>query len=150
MPTVADASRLGELIERYARAFGGPIFPPHVTVCSQLAKAAPIAHELCATLPLSLTLGRVAFGGDYSHACYLQLEDSASVEALQARCAAALGGRVAPEYPPHLSLTYGTLSPEDRDQATSLLPPLPLLAEFDHLEIWNTTGAVSTWHTLTP
>jgi hypothetical protein len=146
MPGVADAPLLAAVIARYAQAFRAPTFPPHITMCTAALDAASVRADLAIELPTSLTFASVGFGSDYFHACYLRLRDDASVLALQARCAAALRGQVPEKYPPHLSLTYANLADEQREQATSLLPSLPLQAHFDRLETWDTTGAVSTWH----
>jgi hypothetical protein len=148
MPAASDATRLSELIARCAHEFGAPTFPPHITLCSEPTETTASRGDLALELPLSLTFASVDYGTDYFHACYLKLRDDASVLALQARCAAALHGRVNEQYPPHLSLAYGGLTPQQRDQVPLLVPSLPLLARFDRLETWNTTGPVSNWQPL--
>lgn len=148
MPAASDAERLAELIARCSRAFGAPMFPPHITLCSEPAETSASRGDLALELPLSLTLASVDYGTDYFHACYLKLRDDTSVLALQARCAAALHGRVKEQYPPHLSLAYGDLTPQQRDQVPLLLASLPLVAQFDRLETWDTTGPVSNWQPL--
>jgi hypothetical protein len=146
MPAASDASRLAALIARFAQAFDAPTFPPHITLCSEPTETSKSRGDLGPQLPLSLSLASVGYGADYFHACYLKLRDDADVLALQARCAAALHGRVSEQYPPHLSLVYGDLTPQQRDQVPLLVPALPLLARFDRLETWNTTGPVGNWH----
>ncbi len=148
MPAAGDTPRLAELIDRCAQAFGAPTFPPHITLCSDPAEPSASRGDLALELPLSLTLASVGYGADYFHACYLQLRDDASVLALQARCAAALHGRVPEQYPPHLSLVYGELTPMQREQVPLLVPTLPVLAQFDRIETWDTTGPVANWHPL--
>src|SRR5687768_18054171 len=94
MPAAKDAPRLQALIQRCASAVGSPVFPPHVTLCSEPAEIAPAGSALTLELPRVVTLAALSFGSDYFHGCYLELLHDAGVRSLQARCAAALRGTV--------------------------------------------------------
>lgn len=144
-PSVDDAPRLQQLIERCAAAFGSPSFPPHITLCSEPLSTSVAGSGLELELPLRLSLSTVGFGGDYFHACYLLLRDNSAVLGLQARSAILLGGRAPEQYPPHLSLAYGALSEEQRRRVPELATPLPIEAAFDRIEVWETGGAVESW-----
>ena len=144
VPAPQGASVLADLIERGAKTFGSPAFPPHITLCGEPTETT-LRSDLVLELPLTVTFGGVGFGGDYFHSCYLTLRDDASVLALQARAATALGGRVPDKHAPHLSLVYGALTDEQRQEAASLVAHFPTQVEFDRVEIWETSGAVSTW-----
>lgn len=145
MPAAKDGPRLRALIQRYASAVGSPVFPPHVTLCTGPVAIAPAGSALTPQPTRVVTLAAPSFGNDYFHGCYLELQHDAGVRALQARCAVALQGTVPEKYPPHLSLSYGILTSEQREAALTLAAPLPLSAELDHIEIWDTSGPVSSW-----
>jgi hypothetical protein len=144
VPALGDAPRLAQLIERFAEELGAPVFPPHITLCSEPEETG-LPFDPAPKLPVSVAFDSVGFGSDYFHACYLRVQNEAAVLGLSARCAAALRGRVPERYPPHLSLTYGVLTEPQRAKAAGLLPSFPVRAELDRIEIWETGGAVSQW-----
>lgn len=144
-PSSVDAPRLRALIERCAAATGSPSFAPHITLVSEPASTSLANTALERPLPLTLTLANVEFGDDYFHACYLVLRHDTSLLDLQARSAAALRGRVPDRYPPHLSLAYGELSEAQQRKVMALVAALPITATFDHIEVWETSGAVADW-----
>lgn len=148
VPNPRDTAFLEEQIERCSRALGSPPFPPHVTLCTEPAVTRLAAVGSLRELPLSSTFTALEFGNDYFHGCYLRANDDHALRELQARCVATLGG-VAPQgYPPHLSLAYGVLGEEQRATAAALITELPVQIGFDRLELWETSGPVSSWRKL--
>lgn len=148
LPTARDAPALQALVDRCTSRLGAPSFAPHVTICTQPAVPTLTDAAWSGALPLTLELCAVDFGDDYFHGCYLVARDAAAVRALQARCASTLNATVPERYPPHLSLAYGVLSPEQRGAASSLITGLPLVVTFERVELWVTDGPVPSWHKL--
>ena len=99
-------------------------------------------------LPLSATFTTLEFGDDYFHGCYLRAEQDKALRELQARSVAVLGGTAPQGYPPHLSLAYGVLTQEQRATAAALITELPMQIGFDRLELWESSGPVSSWRKL--
>ena len=135
-------------MERCAQAFASPTFMPHITVCTDPAVTTLAALDPLTELPLTLSLAALGFGNDYFHGCYLVPSHDRAARALQERCALTLGGKVPPQYPPHLSVAYGVLNREQRAQARTLITDLPLEVSFDRLELWDNAGPVSSWRKL--
>jgi hypothetical protein len=148
VPTPRDSALLERQIERCASVLGSPQFPPHVTLCADPAVTRLAALASLSELPLTSTFTSLDFGRDYFHGCYLRANDDGSLRELQARCVATLGGTAPRAYPPHLSLAYGVLSEEQRIAAAALITELPVQIGFDRLELWESSGAVSTWRKL--
>jgi hypothetical protein len=147
-PRARDAGFLEQQIARCSRVLGSPPFPPHVTLCTDPAVTRLIAVGPLSELPLIATFTALEFGKDYFHGCYLHADDDTVLRELQARCVATLGGRVPHDYPPHLSLSYGVLNAEQRARATALVNELPVQIGFDRLELWESSGPVSSWRKL--
>jgi hypothetical protein len=147
-PIARDAAFLGQQIERCARVLGSPRFPPHVTLCTDPAVTRLAAVGSLSELPLTSTFTSLEFGRDYFHGCYLRADDDRALRELQARCVAGLGGTAPQTYPPHLSLAYGVLSEERRVAAAALISELPVQLSFDRLELWESSGPVSSWRKL--
>src|SRR5688572_22090615 len=130
VPTVEDEPKLRALMERFAKALGSPVFPPHVTMGADPRVPILSAVGPAEELRLSLGLDELAFGDDYFHGCYLTASNDAAARQLQERCAGTLGAKVRHEYPPHLSLAYGVFDEAQRATARTLLPDLPLDVSF--------------------
>lgn len=142
-PSPKDAAFLQALIQRCAQSLGGPKFPPHVTLCSDVR--APTVEALGSALQHQVTLLPPTFGDDYFHACYLPLAEDGQLRALQARWAAQLGGKVPTRHPLHLSLAYGALTEESRQIIRSLELPATMPVRMEGLELWDTSGDVASW-----
>jgi 2'-5' RNA ligase len=145
VPGPRETVFLEQQIERCSRALGSPPFPPHVTLCSDPAVTRLAAVGSLRELPLSSTFTALEFGDDYFHGCYLRANDDQALRKLQAHCVATLGGAAPRGYPPHLSLAYGVLSEDQRATAAALIVELPVQIAFDRLELWETSGPVSSW-----
>jgi hypothetical protein len=148
VPVAGDAALLAQHIERCSKSLRSPRFPPHVTLCTDPAVTKLAAFGAFGELPLSATFTALEFGGDYFHGCYLRAEEDKRLRELQARSVAALGGAVPQGYPPHLSLAYGVMSEEQRATAAALITELPMQIGFDRLELWESSGPVSSWRKL--
>jgi hypothetical protein len=135
-------------MERCAKALGSPLFPPHVTMCTDPATTKLAAVDSLSDLPLPAVFTALEFGPDYFHGCYLRASDDTALRQLRERCCATLGCASPEPYLPHLSLAYGVLSEDQRAVAAALSPPLPLRVSFDRLELWQCDGPVSSWHKL--
>jgi hypothetical protein len=148
VPVAGDAASLSQYIARCSQALGSPLFPPHVTLCTEPAVTTLAAVGAFSELPLTASFTALDFGDDYFHGCYLRAEQDKALRELQERSVAALGGTAPQGYPPHLSLAYGVLSDEQRATAAALITELPLQVAFDRLELWESSGPVSSWRKL--
>jgi len=62
---------------------------------------------------------------------------------------AAAGVDPNPDYRPHLSIVYGTLTREEREQsATAIARGLPKSIRFDRVDVVDTTGSITEWRAI--
>lgn len=146
VPEKAETAALQRLIDTLATRCGGPCFPPHVTLCSGIAEGSNADLSL-SQLPLAAELGGVQFGQEFFHACYLPVEPSEELRKLQERCADAWQGKL-PAHPPHSSLFYGALGPEQQELARNVAQAAPAQLTLVRCELWQTGGPVESWRQL--
>lgn len=124
--------------------FGGPSFEPHVTVVGvqRLTKAQACANleAACrAVAPYTCRLNHVARGTHFYQCVYILLHPTPEVmqaNVLARRCFGISDNLVEP-YMPHMSLVYGDLSDDDKENAKAQAQ-----AKLNHL-ICNTEFQVS-------
>jgi 2'-5' RNA ligase superfamily len=148
MPVPEDAAILEQRIEDCARVLGSPLFPPHLTLGTDPAVTRLAAVGPLSELPLGSSFAVLEFGDDYFQGCYLRAEEDAALRELQARCVATLGSAAPRAYPPHVSLAYGVLNAPERATAAALMTDLPVRIRFDRIELWESSGPVSSWRKL--
>jgi 2'-5' RNA ligase len=154
MPEGETGTRFSALIARLAASLGTEPFAPHVTLLAGLleleAEALERAEKLARTLgPLRLRLEGLD-GQDEPFRClFARVETTAPLRAAHAAASRAFLREPDPGFLPHLSLVYGTLSP---DQKAVLVRELVAEAqgEFEarRLHAWRTEGAVAEWREL--
>jgi hypothetical protein len=158
---------LRALIETFAGRYGGPAFPPHITLSSQLSDlglARRLAHEcrleiqehrLARTTSVFEGLG--GFVDQPFRALFLHPARLHWLLLAEARARRGSGSTVL-EYLPHLSLFYGRLtSRQRRAAALAVDAERPLVfrpaaveiwsvaAELDQVPLWNCVEAIPLW-----
>jgi 2'-5' RNA ligase len=113
-PGGAEAAALAGQVEALARAGEGPLFLPHLTLCSfpgEPPAPALLAGLLSERLPLRLGTAGLAASGEYFRALALEVEPAAELLALRAACLRLASPGDAQAYRPHVSLYYGRRGP---------------------------------------
>ena len=151
LPPTALADRLQGVIDSLAARLESPPFPPHVTVEGGLSGhteelAATLAAHASARLGPELVQIGVGTESAWNRLLYLDLARSPAVDQARVEACTALGRTVTPStFRPHLSLAYGQLDPETRQQLAAALrlalPPFHPVA----LALVDTRGQVEDW-----
>ena len=150
LPAEPDAAALRELQAPLRARWGGPRFPPHLTLLGSLGappdRLLPIAASLAASLPpLTLRVVGVEAGERFFRCVYLRTTAPAPLRSLRGAAGAALGEAPRPGFLPHVSLLYADLSPEERAAAAAAVRSWPSAIRFGALAVVRTSGPVGEW-----
>jgi 2'-5' RNA ligase len=151
VPEGAVADALQAVIDRLAREYGGPAFPPHVTLFGSLeiaeddvvARSRRLAGQIA---PFTVHLDGLDVGDTFFQSLFATVR--ATPELLAAREAAQ---RTFPEvsasqFRPHLSLLYGAPSPETKQAIIEALRgTLPASFPAQLLVVNRTGRSVDDW-----
>lgn len=150
-PAGAVKEKLATYIRTLAHEYGGPVFPPHITLLGSIqeydeerviANATALARELA---PLTLTLGDVEGESTYFRAFYLPVEDPEAITTYYERACTVFELPIH-EYLPHLSLFYGTPSDAVRtDMTASLAYMRGDSVVIDSLSVYQGEGRAEEW-----
>ena len=151
VPEERAGGELSDLIDTLSDRYGGPRFPPHVTLLGWIIgddislseKTNRLAEQF-----KELSVRTRGFGGDayYFRCLYARLEKSAELLAAHDRASVAFGAGYAEGYLPHLSVAYGYLDLDEkikvRDELNGSLP-----AQFgvNRLQLVHITVAIADW-----
>jgi 2'-5' RNA ligase len=160
-PAAENEASLQDAIRTATATHGdGVAFAPHVTVlgsipeslgCDASHLAEAIDRIARITPACSIHIDRVVCGCLFFQCVYGLCEKSAKLTAIfESACAAKPMAAHPESYMPHVSFLYGDVGADQREAARSALA-----AHFDgfsfqatRLELWDTTGAVSSWRCL--
>ena len=154
LPTGEQQLRLAETIDRLSLDHGGPRFDPHLTLLGGLdGAAAPFAaatERLAASLPpIRLRLQDIAFGDERYRCLYLRVEQQDDLMAAHREALRLFGRKDDPAFLPHLSLLYGTLSPDTRTAIAATLGEWRAVAcQAGRLRLVATGGGPSSWRSV--
>jgi 2'-5' RNA ligase len=154
MPEGAVADRLSVWIDRLARSLRTERFAPHVTLLSglsgealDLVAATRRAAERLA--PVHVHLSAIEGRDEHFRCLFVRAVEPAALGAAHATVAGVFGRAADPAFLPHLSLVYGSL-PVDRkeDLARDAGPGIDVRFEARSLRLWSTAGPVASWREL--
>ncbi|CAN5764770.1 hypothetical protein BH11PAT2_BH11PAT2_03300 [soil metagenome] len=147
--------RLLEIIEQLATEYGGPVFPPHITLLARIpadhhgsveeisTKAQKLADSLSA---FTVTLGHGSAENTYFRSIYLHIKEQTQMRGLHAQALEIFSMTDESPYLPHLSLLYGNYSEEQkRKTIESLTLPAEHSFEVKSLHLYQTEGEVRDW-----
>jgi hypothetical protein len=144
MPVAEERDRFAKLITGLAGAYGGSVFAPHLTVYS-----GPAAPDPGTLLPETITPGGelvlrctgLHFSENYTKACVLTFAPEPSLNQLCESIRLNSGHPDNYLLQPHLSLFYGKLAREDRQQIRELVK-LPECVRFAGLVAMATSEVI--------
>lgn len=150
MPRDEVAEELQILIGKLSEEYGGPIFPPHVTVLGRIQgddeTVLRNANVLAAGMePFTLTLGELQSKDAYYKALFATIVEQYVMHALHDRAADNFAMEPDTSYEAHLSLLYGNY-PEERKAQTRAelnIPEISFVA--DAIHVYRTPSSVDTW-----
>lgn len=150
-PHDALAEELKGVISQLAQEYGGPEFPPHLTLLAEiptqseaelLEKARLLAEEAS-----SFEIEFSSFGAEqmYFRTLYLRANENLILQVLHARANEIFGMQDSAEYVPHLSLLYGNYSESQKAKTIESLSLLPKSLIATTLSLYQTEGEVHAW-----
>lgn len=147
LPVAEEGSDLARIISQLADRFGGPVFAPHVTVYSgpagDIGEAARILEKIATTSgEISLRCNGLEFSDRYSKSCYLSFRSEPRLEEMSRMIAEMSASQVNYLLRPHLSLFYGRLTRQEREEIRGLIE-LPEAVGFAGLIAMATTPEVN-------
>lgn len=139
-----------DLIQAFASEYGGPVFPPHITLAARIEVedenlVLEKARELAQTLtPFELRLGEPAGEASFFRALYLLVPMTPELRHAHARAREHFG---LPEgnFVPHLSLFYGLITDSTRDAMKERVTAIPDPLRIDRLTVYRTEGTADRW-----
>jgi 2'-5' RNA ligase len=132
---IAPEGKLGDMlqstIEDLAHRNGGPLFSPHITLLTYLegpeVELVSRTEQVASTqTPFELSLEKAEVSDTFFQCIYLRVAESAPLLDFRRKVARTFQRPEKP-YMPHLSLLYGDLAKEQRDEVASNLPSSLLL-----------------------
>jgi 2'-5' RNA ligase len=151
MPEGESRLRLASLIGHLAARLGTEPFEPHVTLLPGLAQREDAVLHLASALasrlpPLRVRLRGVESRDEHYRCLFARAAADDPLVAAHAAAARAFGREPDPEFLPHLSLVYGTLTPETKGPlAVELGSTVPGSFAATRLHVWRTEGPVGDW-----
>lgn len=158
-------TRLASVISELSAKYGTPPFDPHVTVLGGFGEPQRLSEEevfsrsraLCKALkPYTCRVKELSAGSAYFQCVYLLMEKTDEVMQPYTQACAAFGAG-SKDYMPHLSLIYGNLATEQKEEAKQFVTAgsndLLRDTEFmvSSLQLWRTEGGdklMTTWEKL--
>jgi len=122
LPPAPVRDRLRRIMEGLRAAHGGPAFEPHATVVGDFRSRRSAAIEVLRTAaagvqPYTARVTGVARGSFFYQCVYLLLEPTPEVVAASDHCCGHFGYKRKTPYMPHVSLLYGDLTDEEKEEA---------------------------------
>ncbi len=142
-----------KLIESIVKRYKTPFFEPHVTLLGEILgdeheiieKSEKLASEF---KHLTITLESIDYQDYFFRALYVKAQKSDPLLQLHKDAKEIFKMNEVPEYMPHMSLLYGTLSSDEKKHILSSIK-IPF-TEFTvkRIHLYRTTGEVSSWYKL--
>ncbi|CAN6337073.1 unnamed protein product [Urochloa humidicola] len=151
LPPAPVRDRLRRIMEGLRAAHGGPAFEPHATVVGDFRSRRSAAIEVlraagAGVQPYTARVTGVARGTFFYQCVYLLLEPTPEVVAASDHCCGHFGYQRKTPYMPHVSLLYGDLTDEEKEEARKKVEELDkdicgLEFEISELALYRTDTA---------
>lgn len=150
-PTGEVYRKLAEIISQLSKKYSTPNFEPHLTLIGDLigseeeiiSKTLKLAEQL---KPFEIKLKKADYFDEYFKCLFIRAGKTKEVIEANNIAREAFNLEPNPEYMPHLSLMYGDLSPEIKEEIlTDLGKEFDLSFEVKSIHLFSTTGEVKDW-----
>lgn len=138
-----------DVIKEFAGVYGGPVFPPHLTLLGPIAGSEEEIVRIATALavkgePLTLSLGACAAEEVFFRAFFIRVENSRALTHLREQACRVFECPEAP-YTPHLSLFYGLPSETERRALFESFALPAQTVSVRALSIYRTEGSAPEW-----
>lgn len=151
-PTGEVYRKLAEIISQLSKKYSTPNFEPHLTLIGDLlgseeeiiSKALKLAERL---KPFEIKLKKADYFDEYFKCLFIRAERSKEVIEVNNIAREIFNLNPNLEYMPHLSLMYGDLSPETKEEILADLgKEFDISFEVKSIHLFSTTGEVKDWY----
>jgi len=154
LPPAPIQDRFASLIERLGRRFGTPQFIPHLTLVGSLhGSRDEIVRKttaLAATLaPVPIRLAGCGWTDQHYRCFFMHAERGPELLAAHETACTKLGEQVESDFMPHLSLIYGTLPQEQKNQIVQTIgADFDIAFHADRIGLCHPDGTPEQWQLL--
>jgi 2'-5' RNA ligase len=151
MPEAAEGERLAGWIRRLAERFRSEGFPPHVTLLSALEGRgedllATAGRAAAALRPFTVHVDGVSGRDEHFRCVFVQAAETGPLRAAHEAVSRAFGREPDPGFFPHLSLVYGSLRADRKqDLALEIGSDVDVHFEARRVHLWRSDGPVAAW-----
>lgn len=144
-PAIKDAKYLSKIIKRLGKKYNAPIFAPHITVYSNIAKYTQASSAVGACVGLSkirVTCTKIKYADYLWKTLYLEIKKDKRLQLINNTLGSKLVNRY--KFAPHISLIYKKL---DINTKKRIIKDLKLkhTFSFDKITIIRSSKNVSKW-----
>lgn len=152
IPTGEVYWKLAEIISQLSKKYSTPNFEPHLTLIGDLlgsegeiiSKTSKLADLFKS---FEIKLKRADYFDEYFKCLFIRAEKSKEIIEANNITREIFNLNPDPEYMPHLSLMYGNLSPETKEEILADLgKEFDISFEVKSVHLFSTTGEVKNWH----
>lgn len=150
MPEGESFDKLQNIISDLGKRYGGPIFPPHVTLLGSIEQEEEKVVSACEeiskkTRGMSLYLDKVVLTAAYFQSLFFNVRSNPEIIEANNLVKNVLG--VSKEkFHPHLSILYGALDPKHKEKIVrDLSELLPISLKMSKLRLIKADGEVKDW-----
>ncbi|MEO9309437.1 MAG: hypothetical protein ABI337_03985 [Nitrososphaera sp.] len=144
-PTIKDLKYLSKIIKRLGRKYNAPLFTPHITVYSNIARytQASRAVDACANFSkIFVTRGKICHSNYLWKTLYIEIKKDRGLRLINNTLRSNLENRY--EFAPHISLIYKKLDTNTKKQIIKGLK-LKRIYAFDKITIIRSAKNVTKW-----
>ena len=152
MPIGEVYNTLNSLILKLSRKYSTSYFKPHVTLIGSLtgsekgiiAKTVQLASLIH---PLRIELDRVEYLNKYFRCLFIKVKETDELMEANQKARKMFGRETDPKYMPHLSLMYGNLPPQTKEEIIAEIgKEISVSFDVNSIHLFSTNGEPEDWY----
>ncbi|MEM3006873.1 MAG: hypothetical protein QXW37_00620 [Candidatus Nitrosotenuis sp.] len=144
-PTIKDTKYLSKIIKQLGRKYNAPLFKPHITVYSNIAKYTQASSAVAECVGLSkirVTCTKIRYTDYLWKTLYLEIKKDKRLQLINTTLGSKLANRY--KFAPHISLIYKKLDVNTKKHLIKNLK-LKRIYSFDKITIIRSSKNVLKW-----
>jgi 2'-5' RNA ligase len=144
--------KLSDLISQLSREHNTPSFDPHVTliggVLGSEQEVVSKTDRLASIIkPYKVGARNVEYLNEYFKCLFLRVKETDEVVRANSEARKVFGKQSDLKYMPHLSLMYGNLSPQAKEQIIAKIGrEIPVTFDVNSIRLFSTNGRLEEWY----